>query len=174
PAVHRQRALGEQRRAAGVLRGANAGDLGRRAIQRVGDLAGHHVDLVAAGECDQDVGVGDAGRLQYVRIGAVAGDRADIQAVLQVAQRVLTDVDDRDLVGRLAREMISGGAAHLAGAEDQDLHARVRSLTLTPPFTLPLTPPADSHTAESTTWSLAARSSPARVRAAPVPRWSAP
>ena len=52
----------------------------------------------------------------------VAGHGADVDAVLQVAQHLLVDVDDGDFVGRLARQALRGGAADLAGAEDQDLH----------------------------------------------------
>jgi hypothetical protein len=68
-------------------------------IQRVRDLAGHHVHFVGAGERDEDVGIGDAGRLEHRRIRGVAGDGADVEAVLQVAQQVLVGIDDRDFVG---------------------------------------------------------------------------
>ena len=67
--VDRQRLFGEELGAAGVFGRADARDLGRRAIQRVGDFAGDDVDLVAGGERDQDVGLGDAGGFEHRRVG---------------------------------------------------------------------------------------------------------
>ena len=120
--VDRQAVGAEQLGAAGVLGGADAGDLGGRAEQRERHLAGHHVDFVAGGERDDDVRFGSAGRLEHRRVGGVAGDGAHVEPVLQVAQHLLVDVHHRDFVGLLAREVLGGGAADLAGAEDEDLH----------------------------------------------------
>ena len=91
-------------------------------IQREGHLARHHVDFVAVGQRDDDVGLRRAGRFQHRRIGGVARHGADVEAVLQVAQDLLVDVDDGDLVRFLAREMMGCRAADLAGAEDDDFH----------------------------------------------------
>ena len=93
-----------------------------RAEQRPGHLAGDHVHFVAVGQRDDHVGVGGAGQLEHVRVRAVAGDGADVEAVLQVAQQVVVDVDDRDVVGLLAGEVVGGRPADLAGPEDDDFH----------------------------------------------------
>ena len=53
-----------------------------------------------------------------------ADDRADVDAVLQIAQQLVVDVDDGDFVGRFARQVIGRRAADLAGAEDDDFHCR--------------------------------------------------
>ena len=53
----------------------------------------------------------------------VAGDRADVEAVLQIAQDVLVDVDDGDFVRFFARR---GGYAAVRptwpAPEDEDFH----------------------------------------------------
>ena len=105
-----QRLVGDQRT------GANARDSRRRAEQRQRDLAGEHVDLVAARERDQHVGVARAGPLEHVGMRGVADDRAHVEPVLQLAQHVGVAVDDRDLVGLLAGQAESGRAADLPGA----------------------------------------------------------
>jgi len=126
PHVDCEPALGEEAVTLEVVAGADAGDLGRRAIQRERDLAGEHVDFIARSERHDDVGIGRSRRFQHARIGGVAVDGADVEAVLQVAQRVLVGVDHRDLVRLFARQVIRGGATHLAGAEDDDLHMSSR------------------------------------------------
>ena len=86
------------------------------------DLARDHVHFVAVGERDEDVGLARAGRLQDARLRAAADDRADVDAILQVAQQLVVDVDDGDFVRFFAREVIGGGAADLAGAQDDYFH----------------------------------------------------
>jgi hypothetical protein len=113
--------VAEEFRTAGVLGRADARDLGRRAIQRVGHFTGHHVDLIAARKSNDDVRLRGARRFQHGRIGAVARDGAYVEAVLQIAQDVLIGIDDGDLVRLLAGEMIGRGAAHLACAQNHDL-----------------------------------------------------
>ena len=112
----------EELGAAREVRGADARDPGRRAKQRPRDLAGDHVDFVAVGQRDQHVGARGAGLLERARARGIAADGADVEAVLQVAQHVVVDVDDGDVVGFLAGEVIGRGPADLAGAEDDDLH----------------------------------------------------
>src|SRR5690606_36390375 len=77
---------------------------------------------VAAREGEEDVRLRRSGGFEHGRIGRVAGDGADVEAVLQVAQDLLVDVDDGDFVGLLARQVIRRGAPDLAGAQDDDLH----------------------------------------------------
>ncbi len=125
--VDGNRVLAEQLRAPVVVAGADAGDLGGRAEQRPGDLAGDHVDLVARGQRDEEVGALAAGGEQRRGMGGVAGDGADVEAVLQVAQDLVAGVDDGDVVRLLARELLRGGAADLARSQNDDFHAFSRS-----------------------------------------------
>ncbi len=105
-----------------VFGGADARDLGARAVQRVRNLAGHHVHFIAGGERDDDVGGGRSGGLEHGRIGGIAGDGADVEAILQVAQDLFIGVDHRDLVRFFTRQVVRRGAPDLAGAEYHDLH----------------------------------------------------
>jgi hypothetical protein len=105
-----------------IVAGADARDLGRRAKQRPGDLAGNHVDFVAVRERDDHVGAGTARGLEHGRVRSVAGHRADIEPVLQVAQDLIAGIDDRHVVDLLAGKLLRGRAADLAGAEDDDFH----------------------------------------------------
>jgi hypothetical protein len=84
----------------------DARDLGAGAIQRVGDFAGHHVDLVARGQRDDNVGRCAARGFEYRWIGGIARDGADVEAVLQIAQDFFVGVDDRDFVRFFARQVV--------------------------------------------------------------------
>jgi hypothetical protein len=75
-----------------------------RAEQRPGDLAGDHVDLVARGQRDEEVGALAARGEQRRRVGALPEDRADVEPVLQLAQDLVARVDDGDVIRLLARE----------------------------------------------------------------------
>ena len=110
----------EQARLLRVVARADAGDLGLRAEQAPGHVAGDHVDLVAVGERDDHVGVAGTGRLERTRTGGVALHRADVDAVLQVAQQALVRVDDGDVVGLFAGQVVRRSPADLAGPEDDD------------------------------------------------------
>ena len=99
PHIDRDAVFAEQRLALGERGGAHARDFLRRPVQRPSDVAGQHVDLVAVGERDQDVGAGDAGGLENARTGRVAVDGANVEPILQIAQDVLVHVDDGDIVG---------------------------------------------------------------------------
>src|SRR5688572_31216606 len=105
-----QRLVGDQRA------GADARYSRRSLEQRQRDLAREHVDLVAARERDEHVGIARAGSLEHVGVRGVADDGADVEAVLQLAEHVGVAVDDRDFVSLLARQAYSGRAAHLPGA----------------------------------------------------------
>ncbi len=121
--IDRDRLLAEELRPLGVLGGADAGDLGRRPEQCERHLAGHHVDFVAVGQGDDDLRLRGACRFENRRVGGVADDGVDVEAVLEVAQDVLVEVDDGDFVGLFPREMPGDGAADLAGAENENLHS---------------------------------------------------
>src|SRR3989442_916950 len=71
-----------------------------------------------------------ARRLEHGGVGGVAGDGAHVEPVLELAQHVLVHVHHGDFVGLLAREVVSRGATHLTGAQDEDLHG-LRALGLT-------------------------------------------
>ncbi len=115
--IDRNRILREQLHGVHVLGGANSGNLGRGVEQRVRDLAGDHVDLVHVRQGDDDVGVVGAGTVEHLRIGRMADDGADIKPVLELSQNLGTHVDDGDLVGLFARQMVGGGRANLTCTE---------------------------------------------------------
>ena len=123
--------------------GADARDFRAGAVQRVRDLAGHHVDFVARGERHDNIGRGGARRFEHGWIGRVTGNGADVEAVLQVAQHLFVGVDDRDLVRFFAGQVVSRCATDLPGAEYHDLHgggivaARMEPATRTAPERLP-------------------------------------
>ena len=106
----------EQRFVGDQCPGADARDTRRRAKQRQRDLAGEHVDLVAARQRDQHVGVARAGALEDVGVRGVADDGAHVEPVLQLAQHVGVAVDDRDFVGLLAGQAEGGRATDLPRA----------------------------------------------------------
>ena len=107
---------------AGVVGGADTGDFGGRAEQGVGHLTGDHVHLVGVGDRDQHVCVFGAGILEHRRIAAHAAHGTDIQAIAQFAQPFRIGIDDGDVVA-LVGQVLGQGAAHLAGTENNDLHA---------------------------------------------------
>ena len=113
PNVHRDGILAEQFVALGEIGGAYARDFLRRAVQRPGDVAGQHVDLVAVGQRDENIGGGDAGRLEDARAGGVAVHRTNVEPILQIAQDLLVRVDDGHVVRFFAREVVGRGAADL-------------------------------------------------------------
>ena len=90
------------------------------AEQGVGDLAGHHVDLVGAGDGDQHVGVAGPGALEHLRMGGVADDPAHVVALVDAPRLLGRVVDHRDV--DLARQMAGDGRADLPGAADDDPH----------------------------------------------------
>ena len=106
----------EQRLVGDEGTGANARDSRGRAEQRQRDLASEHVDLVAARERDQHVGVARPGPLEDVGMRSVTDDRAHVEPVLQLAQHVGVAIDDRDFVGLFAGQAESGRATDLSGA----------------------------------------------------------
>ena len=109
-------------RPAGVVGGTDAGDFRGGAEQGVGHLTGDHVHLVGVGDRDQHVRVFGAGILEHRRVTAHAMHGADIQTVAQFAQPFRIGIDDGDVVA-LVGQVFGQGAAHLAGTENNDLHA---------------------------------------------------
>ena len=108
---------------AGVFGGANTRDLGAGAKQCEGHFAGHHVDFIGVGQRDDDVGIGTAGGLEHAGIRGVAGHSANIEAILQVAQYFLIGIDHRHFIRFFARQLVRRRPAHLAGAENDNLHS---------------------------------------------------
>src|SRR5690606_26244730 len=120
--VDGQRVLGEQLRRVEVLGGADAGDLGGRAVERVADLAGDHVGLVTVGDGNHHVGVLRACLVEHGGVGGVAVHGADVQPLLQVLQELGVAVHHRDVVGLLAGEAVRHGRPDLPRTEDENLH----------------------------------------------------
>jgi hypothetical protein len=104
-----------------VFNFAQARDLGRRLVERIRDLAGNQVDLVAGGHRDDQVGILRTRMAQHAGQGGMSDDGADIQTLGQLAQLGLVEIDHGD-VAVLRRQRRRHGSAHLPGAEDQDLH----------------------------------------------------
>ena len=124
----RRRRLGgfgrdEQARMLREITRADAGDLGFRAEEVPRHVARDHVGLVAVRECDEHVGIARAGRLERARARRVALHRADVDAVLEVAQQHFVGVDDGDVVGLFAGQVVGRCPADLAGPEDDDFQA---------------------------------------------------
>ncbi len=94
--------------------------------QAPGDLARDHVHFVTVGQRDENVRVACAGGFKHAGLRAAADQRANVEAILQIAQQFVIDVDDRDFVSRFARQVIGGGAAHLSGAENDYFHTGSR------------------------------------------------
>ena len=76
-------------------------------VKRVSDLARDHVGLVGVGQGDDDVGIAGTGAFQYVGIGRVPYDGANVESVLQLTQYFGAHVDNGDLVGLFAGQVIS-------------------------------------------------------------------
>ena len=108
-------------RPAGVVGGADTGNLGGGAEQGVGHLTGDHVHLVRVGYGDQHVGVFGAGLFQYRRVAAHAAHGADVEPVAELTQTLRIGVDDGDVVA-LVGQVFRQGAPHLTGTENNDLH----------------------------------------------------
>ncbi len=123
PDIDGDAAFAEQPLLIRVIRRSNARDLLRGAIERPGDLACQHVDFVAVGQRDQDVGAGDAGGFQNPRARGIAVDRADVEAILEIAQDLLVHIDDGYIVRLFAREMVRRRTADLSGTQDDDFHS---------------------------------------------------
>ena len=87
---------------------AQAGDAARYLEQRIGDLAGHHVDLVRSGDRDQHVRFPRAGLLQHFRIGGVADHAAHVEGFVDAPRLGRRYIDDRD-VDALHGEMACNG-----------------------------------------------------------------
>ena len=104
-----------------IALGTQTGDLAGDVEDRMGHLAGDHVDLVRIGRGDDHVGIAGAGPLEHVGIACVARNALHIERVGGPAHEVGIVVDDGDIVafaGQMPRDL----PADLARAADDDLH----------------------------------------------------
>jgi len=104
--VDRDRVLCEQVLGIHVFRRADTSNLRWRVEQRVGHLACDHVGFVGVGEGDDNVSVIRSGAIEHLRMRGMTNHRADIEPVLQFTQHVRPHVDNGDLVGLFARQVI--------------------------------------------------------------------
>ena len=104
-----------------VLGRAHPGDFGGGVEQGMGHLAGHHIDLVTVGDCDQHIGVFGAGLEQGIGMGCTAGNCAYIQPVLQQPQLFTIGINHSNVILFIG-EVFCQGATDLAGAKNNDLH----------------------------------------------------
>ncbi len=108
PHVDRYGVLGKQVPGVHVLCRTDAGDLGRRMEQGIGDLARHHVGLIGVGQGDDDIGIVGARALEHFGMCGVSDNGPDVEAVLQVAQDLRAHVHDGDFVSLFTGEVIRG------------------------------------------------------------------
>ena len=80
------------------------------------------VRLVARRTGDEEVGLARAAVLQHAAAGAVPLDGAHVEAVGERRQPLAVDVDHGDVV--FVVERLHDRGAHLARADDEDLHPR--------------------------------------------------
>ena len=119
--VNRHGLKGKQPVAAQVFVIAHAGNFRRRVEHRVGDLAGHHVGLIAVGHRDDHVRVPRACLIEHRRMGPGAVYGLQVQPLLEVAQDRRIAIDYRNIIGFTAK--IGGyGRADLTCPENNDLH----------------------------------------------------
>src|ERR1700676_210216 len=125
PDIHRNRVLAEQPVPFGEVGRAHTRNLLRRAVQGPRNMAGQHVDLVAVGQRDENIGGGDTRGLQDARARRIAVHRANVESILQIAQDLLVQVDDGHVIRFLAGEVIRRRAADLSCAQYDDFHSRI-------------------------------------------------
>ena len=101
---------------------ADAGDLPLGLEHRVAHLAGDHVDFVVGCHGDQHVGILDAGPAQDVGPRRVALHGADVEAPAEFLEAGAVDIHHRD-VERFAGKVLRQRASHLAGPENENVHA---------------------------------------------------
>ncbi len=100
---------------------ADAGDLGGHVEQRVGHLAGDHVDLVVERHGDDHVRLLGAGLGEHLRVGAVADEAAHVERVTDRLDKLWRGVDHRNVVV-LDSETFGDAVADLAGSADDNAH----------------------------------------------------
>ena len=101
--------------------GPDPADGCRGFVEQLGDLAGHHVDLVTVGHGDDHVTIFSARLAQNRGKGGHALDSPNVQSILKLPQAGTVTVDHGDVVGFVG-EVFCQGPAHLAGTENQDFH----------------------------------------------------
>ena len=96
----------------GVVARADAGDFSWGVKQRVGNLTGDNINLIAIGNRDQHIRFFDTGIDQHIRVRPGADYGADIKTILQSPQSSFIDVDNGYIVV-LAGKMLCECAANL-------------------------------------------------------------
>src|SRR6202789_482415 len=122
PYVHRDGILAEQLVPLCEVGGSHARDFLRGAVERPRDVTGQHVDLIAVGQSDENVGGGDARGLEDAGASRVAVHGTNVEAILQIAQNLLVRVDDGHVIRLLPREVVCRRAADLPCAQNDDFH----------------------------------------------------
>jgi hypothetical protein len=106
---------------------ADTGDAPPHPEQGVGDLAGHHVDLVRAGDRNKHVGAARAGPLQSLGMRGVANHAAHVVALVRPPGRVRRAIQDGD-IDAFGSEVARNGGTSLAGAADDHPHGSSPSI----------------------------------------------
>ena len=103
-----------------VLRAADTGH-GVAGPQLFGDQAADDIQLIGAGDCHHQIRRPDAGLQQDLDGGAAALHTQDVQCAVGISQRLEILVDEHQIVV-LSAELAGQGVAHLAVADNDDLH----------------------------------------------------
>jgi hypothetical protein len=103
--------------------GADAGNLGGHVEDRMGDLAGDHVDLVVECHGDDHVGLICAGLGENIGMSAMTDIAADIERVTDGLDQRRRRVDNRDVVV-LGCKPLGDAVTYPPRAADDDLHCR--------------------------------------------------
>ena len=115
---------------------AHPRDLLGHVEERMGDLAGHHVDLVGVGDGDDHLGGLGARFLEHVGERRVTDDHPRVHRVGEALHDRAVVVDHGHVVG-LAGELASDAGADLAGPADDDIHGPFGLSAATDPSSLP-------------------------------------
>ena len=101
---------------------AHPRDLGRHFEQRMGDLAGHHVDFIGIGDGDDHIGVARPGGLEHVGVRGESFHGFDIHGIADLFDLLRRLVDDRNVV-IFGDQVANNARPHLTGSADYHLHA---------------------------------------------------
>ena len=100
---------------------ANSADFCWRAVERVSNSTGEHINFVAVGDGDEHIRVLCAGVCQRGWFRGVTFDGPDIQALLQLSKCGVRAIHHRDIV-LFVGEVFGERAANLPSSQNNDLH----------------------------------------------------
>ena len=108
-----------------------ARNLGRHVEQRMGNLAGHHVDFIGIGDSDDHIRVIRTSSLKCMGVRSETLHGFDVHGIRDFLDQFRRAVDDGNVV-ILRNQMPDDTRSHLAGSTDYYLH----TLRLSPRFSM--------------------------------------